>query len=99
MARVSLVGSRVPLCLLQRRPEVLARLLGLKNGCELAVMQEDAVCFCTIEMISPALASDREVGDVPTAFTEVFFNEDFGFVFVDIWHSLHPVCRSWKITV
>ena len=47
-------------------------------------------------MIPPAFPGDRKVGDLPSTFTEVFLDQDFGFVFVDRLHLGTSYCSAGK---
>ncbi len=90
MPGVALVGPRIALGLVEGGPKVLPRFFRLKDGNNATIEQEDAVGFLAVQVIAPALAGHREVGDVPATLPEVGFDQELGFVFVNLAHGRSP---------
>src|SRR5208282_5618836 len=83
VAGVALIGSCVALCLLQCRPQVTPWLLRFENGDDLSFVQENAIGLLAVQVLPPPLSRDREVCDVPPAFSQMSFDQELRFVLID----------------
>src|ERR1039458_3394128 len=77
VAGVALIRSRVTLGLFQRRPQIAPRLFGFKNRGDLSFVQENAVSLLAVQVLPPPLPGDREVCDVPPAFSQMRLGQEF----------------------